>query len=145
MEEALPIPVHDLKDVSTVAAIIEQSALFQTLVDLLFARDACICFLLPAHGTYDAAAVLCAAIAVLADHLFLAAAIVHAIGKIGIPGAILLKEERLLHWAYITSDARLVDGESQCEISGCKCGERPLFNQYLVFCFSFALLHSPVL
>lgn len=70
MEEALPIPVHDLKDVSTVAAIIEQSALFQTLADLLDARDACICFLLPAHGTYDAAAVLCAAIAVLVDHRF---------------------------------------------------------------------------
>lgn len=70
MEEALPIPVHDLKDVSTVAAIIEQSALFQTLADLLDARDACICFLLTAHGTYDAAAVLCAAIAVLVDHRF---------------------------------------------------------------------------
>lgn len=145
MEEALPIPVHDLKDVSTVAAIIEQSALFQTMVDLLDARDAYTAF----HSQRVALMTLRLCFALRLQSLwttvFLAAAIVHAIGKIGIPGAILLKEERLLHWAYITSDARLADGESQCEISGCKCGERPLFNQYLVFCFSFALLHSPVL
>lgn len=94
-EGVLPIPAYDLKDVSTVVAIIEQSALFQTMVDLLDARDAYTAF----HSQRVALMTLrlCFALRLppLRTMLFSATAIVHDIGKIGIPDAILLKEERL--------------------------------------------------
>lgn len=88
-------PMDDLKDISTLAPIIEQSAILQTVVDLLDARDPYTAF----HSERVALMTLrlCFAMRLPPMRIMLisSAAIVHDIGKMGIPDAILHKQGRL--------------------------------------------------
>lgn len=94
------LSMDDLRDISMVVPVIEQSAILQTMVDLLDARDAYTAFHSERVALMSMRLCLALRLPPIRTMMISASAIVHDIGKMGTPDAILHKQDRLTDEEY---------------------------------------------
>ena len=94
------LSMDDLRDISMVVPVIEQSAILQTVVDLLDARDAYTAFHSERVALMSMRLCLALRLPPIRTMMISASAIVHDIGKMGTPDAILHKQDRLTDEEY---------------------------------------------